>query len=137
MSKPKSYKRLITSDFEEKDQELVEKLGLILNDSFNELYYALNGRIDLTNNIFCSVRVLDIIVDANGIPTSRTTFSLNSTAIVVGCQVLAADNQTNSATYPSGAPFINFTQIDQAILINHITGLQANQRYTIRVVAYN
>lgn len=137
MSKLKSFKRLITSDYPKEDQQIVEQLGISINDGFNEVYYTLNGRIDLTNNVYCSVRTLDVTVDENGNPTSRTTFGLNTTQLVIGCQVIMALNQTNSAIYPTGAPFISFTQLDQAILINNITGLQPNNRYSIRVVAYN
>lgn len=137
MPKLRSYKRLITSDFEKEDQELIERIGGSINDSFNELYFTLNGRVELTNNIACTVRTVDITVDSNGIPVSRTTFTLNSTTPVIGCQVIMAANQTNTVVYPTGAPFISFTQLDQALLINHITGLQANNRYTLRIVAYN
>lgn len=137
MSKLKSYKRIITSDYPDEDQETIEQLGRTLNDAFNEVYFTLNGRVDLTNNLFCSVRLVDVIVDANGNPTSRTTFSLNSTQPVIGCTVIQAINQTNSAIYPTGAPFVSFTQLDQALLINNITGLQPNMRYTLRIVAFN
>jgi hypothetical protein len=137
MAKLRSYRRIVTSDYEKEDQPLVEKIADPLNDAFNELYYTLNGRVDLTNNIFGSVRLVDVTVNANGIPVNRTTFGLNNTQPVIGCIVLQALNQTNTAVYPTGAPFISFTQIDQAILINHITGLQPNQRYTLRIVAFN
>lgn len=137
MPKLRSYKRIITSDFEKEDQEMIEQLGGTVNDSFNEVYFALNGRLELTNNISCTVRLVDVSVDANGIPVNQTTMSLNNTQPVIGCQVLQAINQTNTAVYPTGAPFISFTQLDQAILINHITGLQPNNRYTLRIVAYN
>lgn len=137
MSKLSTYKRIITSDFEKEDQKMIEQLGRPVNDAFNQIYYTLNGRVDLTNNIFCTVRTVDVVVDASGIPVSRTTITLNNTQPVIGCQVLMAMNQVNSNTYPTGAPFISFTQLDQALLINHITGLQANQRYTLRIVAYN
>lgn len=137
MSKLKSYKRIITSDFEKEDQGMIEQLGGSVNDAFNELYFTMNGRVDLTNNLYCTVRLVDVIVDSNGTPTNRTTFSLNNTQPVIGCQVIMAINQTNSAVYPTGSPFLSYTQLDQVLLINNITGLQANQRYTLRIVAYN
>jgi hypothetical protein len=137
LPKLRSYRRIITSDYEKEQQPLVEKLADPVNDSFGELYFTLNGRVDLANNVYCTVRQVDIIVDANGIPVNRTSFGLNSTQPVIGCTVLQVINQTNSASYPTGAPFITFTQLDQSILINHITGLQPNQRYTIRIVAFN
>lgn len=137
MPKLKSYKRIITSDYEKDVQPVVEQLADTINDAFNDVYFTLNGRVDLRNNIFCSVKDVDVTVDANGFPVSRTTFGLDRQATVIGCQVISAINQTNSAIYPAGAPFISFTQLDQALLINHITGLQPNMRYTLRIVAYN
>lgn len=137
MPKLSSYKRINTKDFETEDQEMIEQLGRSVNDAFNDVYFTLNGRVDLTNNVFCSVRLVDVTLDSSGVPTSRTTFTLNSTQPVIGLMVLQAINQTNSAIYPTGAPFISFTQLDQAILINHITGLQPNMRYTLRIVAFN
>lgn len=137
MAKLPNYKRIITSDFEKENQKMIEQLGRVINDGFNQVYFTLNGRVDLRNNVFCTVRDVDVTLDSNGIPVSRTTFNLNSTQSVIGCQVISAVNQTNSAVYPTGAPFISFTQLDGAILINHITGLQANNRYSLRVVAYN
>ena len=132
-----NYKRIITADFEDEDQEMIEQLGRSVNDAFNQVYFTLNGRVDLANNIFCTVRTVDVTVDSSGIPVSRTTVSLNNTQPVIGCIVLQAINQTNTAIYPTGAPFVSFTQLDQALLINHITGLQPNMRYTLRIVAFN
>lgn len=137
MPKLKSYKRIITSDFKKEDQELVEQVGDSVNDAFNDVYFTLNGRVELTNNIACTVRLVEVTVGANGVPVNQTTFTLNNTQPVIGCQVIMAINQTNTASYPTGAPFISYTQLDQSLLINHITGLQPNQRYTLRIVAYN
>ncbi len=137
MAKLKNFKRIITSDYPKEVQPTIEKLGLSVNDAFNEVYFTLNGRVDLTNNLFCTVRLVDVTLNSDGTPVSRTTFSLNNTQPVIGCQVLQAINQDNSSVYPTGAPFISFTQLDQALLINHITGLQANTRYTLRIVAFN
>lgn len=137
MPKLKSYKRIITSDYEKEDQELVEQLADSVNDAFNDVYFTLNGRVELESNVACSVRTVEVTVGATGVPVSRTTFSLNNTQQVIGCVVIQAINQTNTAIYPTGAPFISYTQLDQAILINHITGLQPNMRYTLRIVAFN
>jgi hypothetical protein len=136
MPKLSSYRRIITNDFDKDDKKLVEKLSSPLNDSFNELYFAANGRLGLRDNIYCTVKDLDIIVDANGNPTQITSFNLDKTGTVLGCQVLYAANQVNTATYPTGQPFISFVQNGANLIINNITSLQANQRYIIRVVAY-
>jgi threonine dehydrogenase-like Zn-dependent dehydrogenase len=138
MPKLKGYKRVITSDFDAQYKDLVEQLGGTLNDSFNDLYFAVNGRLDIRSNIACTVRDIDIIVDSTGNPVNRTIFTLtNPQAQVLGITVISAINQSNSNIYPTGQPFISFSPIQGGILINNITGLQANQRYTVRLIAWN
>jgi hypothetical protein len=137
MPKLATYKRIITSDFDNDSQPLVEQIAFPINDGFNALYFAVDGRLSLKDNIYCTVKDIEITVNAAGNPTSTTSFTLDRTNVqVLGCQVLAASNQTNSAVYPTGQPFISFTQNSSSVIINNITGLQANQRYKIRVVAY-
>lgn len=137
MAKLSSYRRIITNDFPADNKELIEKLGSPINDSFNELYFATNGRLSLSENLFCTVKLIDVTVNASGIPTTSTTFSLDKQAPVTGIQVIYAVNQTNTAIYPTGQPFISFTPTSNGVLINHISGLQANQRYTIRLIAWH
>jgi hypothetical protein len=136
MPKLSSYRRIITNDFDKDDKKLVEKMASPLNDSFNELYFAANGRLSLRDNIYCTVKDIDIIVDAGGNPLQLTSFNLDKDGTILGCNVLYAANQVNSNTYPTGQPFISFIQNGKSVIINNITGLQASQRYTIRIVAY-
>jgi len=136
MTKLASYKRIITSDFEDDDKKLIEQLAFPINDGFNALYFAVDGRLGIKDNLFCTVKDIDIVVDAAGVPTSTTSFNLDKQGQVIGCQVIYAANQVNSAVYPTGQPFISFTQNNNSVIINNITGLQANQRYKVRIVAY-
>ena len=137
MGKLTSYRRIITNDFKKEEKEFVEKIASPLNDSFNELYFAVNGRLSIQDNLFCTVKVLDITVDSNGIPTVDTVFGVSKPAPVVGITVISAINQVDSSTYPTGQPFINYTAITAGIMIDHVTGLQANQRYTVRLIAWH
>jgi hypothetical protein len=136
MSKLSTYKRLTTTDFEEDQQKLIEQLSFPVNDGFSELYFAMNGRVDLRNNLFCTVRDIDITVDSAGSPVNSTSFSLDKDGKILGCQVLYASNQTNAAVYPTSQPFVSFTQNGKTVTINNISGLQASTRYVIRIVAY-
>jgi hypothetical protein len=138
MPKLKSYKRVITKDFEEEDRKLVESLGGNMNDSFGDLYFVLSGRVDLATNIACTLRDVEVIVDATGKPINRTVFTVqNPTLPIIGITVILALNLTNSSVYPTSQPFISFVQVDGGVLINNITGLQPNQRYLVRLVAWN
>jgi len=136
MTKLATYKRLTTGDFEEEQQPLIEQLAFPINDGFNELYFAMNGRVDLKNNLFCTVKDVEITVNVSNIPTSTASFTLDKTGKVLGCQVIYAVNQVNSASYPTSQPFVSFTQNGNTVTINHISGLQAGQRYIVRIVAY-
>lgn len=137
MPKLASYKRIITNDFKKEDREFVEQMAGPINDSFSEVYFAMNGRLSLTENLYCSVKVIDITVDANGIPVNQSTFTVDKPTPVIGITVIQAINQSNSSVFPTGQPFISFTPISTGILINHVTGLQANQRYTLRLIAWH
>jgi len=134
----KSYRRVITSDFDSEYKDLVESLGSTMNDSFNDVYFAISGRLDLKTNISCTVKDIDVTVDSSGNPINRTVFSTKNPQIpVLGISVIYAANQTNTAIYPTGHPFISYTPVGGGIQINNITGLQANNRYTIRLIAWN
>lgn len=136
MTKLATYKRLTTTDFEEDQQAFVEQLSFPINDGFSQLYFAMNGRVDLKNNLFCTVKDVEITVKDNGIPVNSTSFSLDRDGKMLGCQVLYAANQANTAIYPTAQPFISFTQNGKTVTINHISGLQSGDRYIVRIVAY-
>ena len=136
MTKLATYKRLTTTDFEEDQQAFVEQLSFPINDGFSQLYFAMNGRVDLRNNLFCTVKDVEITVKDNGIPVNSTSFSLDRDGKMLGCQVLYAANQANTAIYPTAQPFVSFTQNGKTVTINHISGLQSGDRYIVRIVAY-
>lgn len=132
MPKLASYRRIITNDFKDPEQKkLVEQLSSPINDSFNELYFATNGRLSLRENIYCTVKDVDI---AGG--QTETSFTLDKQGLVIGCLVISAVNQTNTAIYPTSQPFVSFVQNGNSVIINNITGLQADQRYIVRIVAF-
>jgi hypothetical protein len=134
----KSYKRIITQDYEAEQEKLIEQLGGTINDAFNDVYFVLTGKTDLRTNIACTVKDVEVSVNATGAPINRTVFTVkNPTTPVIGITVIFAQNQTNSAVYPTSQPFISFTPVEGGILINNITGLQPNQRYLVRLIAWN
>lgn len=75
--KLKSFRRIITQDFEKQYQKLIEQISSPINNAFNELYFTLNGRVSLYDNLYCTVKDLDLTVNAAGIPTVTTSFTLD------------------------------------------------------------
>ncbi len=137
MAKLNSYSRIISTDFETEQQPIVEKLGSMVNDGFTPVYSALSNRLTFSENFLCTEKEVEITVGATGIPLTRTSLSLSNTLPVKAALVLAISNKTNAAGFPTGAPFITFSQNGNVLFIDHITGLLANNRYLIRILALN
>lgn len=137
MSKLQSYKRIISSDFEEEDQALVDQLAQSLNTVIDDELYTLNGKVSLADNIYCTVREVDLTVDVNG-GTGNTRFNVNNPTVpVIGIDVVQVTNLSNSNIYPTGTPFISYTQLGGSVMINNITGLLPNYRWRIKLIAWN
>jgi len=134
--KLQSFKRLFKTDYKEEFQDLIDKLSASLNVGIESLYDALNGKLSLSDNLYCNVVDIDVIVDSNGIPKNTTSYPITLKTKPIGLQVIDARNLTNTTTYPSGAIFISFTAENTRIIINHITGLQANQTYRLKIITW-
>lgn len=132
-----NFRRLFTTDFAEEQKELVDKLAFVLNGGIQVLYDALNKKISQTDNIDCHVTDVEVTVDVLGIPTSSTIFTLaDKTRNIQGMVVQRAENLTNTSVYPSSGIFITYQQVQTGVQIQHVTGLPANNRFKLRIVAY-
>lgn len=136
MAKLPSFKRLYKTDFPADSQALVESLSGSLNIGIESLYEALNKKLTFKDNFLGTVKEVILEVDSNGKPKSTTGFNLDGiTATIEGLIVVRAENLTNSTTYPTGGIFLTYTQSSNNVIINHSTGLQANNKYKIKVMA--
>jgi hypothetical protein len=132
-----NFKRIISNDYPEDNQKLIEQLGRQLNDAIEQLFAAVNGKLTFNDNILSSSREVEVIVNTAGIPLNRTSISLDRSDVVNGCIVISVVNKTNAASYPTTSPFISFTQNGTQLFIDHVTGLQANNRYLLKLIALN
>lgn len=131
-----SFRRLFSSDFPNQFKQLVDTLSVSLNNGIEVLYEALDNRLTLRENLSCTVKDVTVVVDANGKPIQAVNMKLDTTNKVEGCMVISALNQNSSTIYPSGGIFISFNQSSNILNLTNITGLQANQSYVLRVVAF-
>ena len=131
-----SFRQLYSADYPSKYKDLIDILSISLNNGITVLYQALNNGLTLRDNLNATVKDVTVTVDTNGIPTTSTAFTLRGTSQLDGVMVLSAVNQTNSTTYPTSGVFINGNQNANVFTITHITGLQANQQYVVRVVGF-
>lgn len=130
-----NFRRIFRTDYAEEFQALVEKLSVTINQGLEVLYDLSNKKISLRDNILCTVKEVSVDMGSNGIPKATTGFTIDIPGRILGIDILYLRDNTNGF-YPTSAPFITFTQDDNIIFINHITGLQAGSNYTMRVVAY-
>lgn len=131
-----SFRRIFKTDFAQEFQNLVDQLSVSINVGIENLYDALNRKLTLRDNMLCTVKEIDVTVDPTGAPTNTTSFPLDISGRIDGVIVLSAINLTTTGMYPSYGVFISWTQTQNGILINNITGLQSGQKYRIRVVAF-
>lgn len=133
-----SFKRIIKGDFPEEYGELIEKLSYSINLGFDNVLNALNNNVNLTNNIACTLKDVQVNVDADGFPLKSATIKLlNAQVKAIGCTVISSVNLNNNARYPTSQPFVTFTQNNDTIIINNISGLQVNDSYILKVIVWH
>lgn len=130
------YKRINRKDYNQEDQQLIDRLSGTINDAFDSLFDALNNRLTFRDNFLSTVSEFSVTVDTNGIPTGTTSFKLSrSSQKVEGVLVINATNVTVPSLPPVGAVFISYTVNSDNIVINKITGLSEGNTYRIKVLA--
>lgn len=132
-----NLRRIYTNDFDSEYRSLVDQLASVLNINLQVVYDALNKKVSLADNIDCIVKDVPVTVNASGVPTTSTIFTLvDKTRNLQGIQVIKADNLTNSSVYPTGGVFITWTQVQTGVQIQHVTGLPANNTFSLRIVGF-
>ena len=130
-----NFLRVNKGDYKEENREVVGKMADSLNPSIESLYTLANNRITFADNMASVVKDITVIVDSQGFPVSATAIALNANVKkVLGSQVWAAVNQTDTNVYPTAQPFITFTQNGTSFEVNHIAGLPANYQFVLTVV---
>lgn len=130
MARLPGYRRIFKTDYEPQFQNLVDILSGSINNGFETLYDALNKKLSFGDNFANGYKDISVQVDASGFPKQTSSFLLDSDMKVIGLNVVLV------TPTPINAPYITFSQDSRTILISNITGLAANTRYTLRVLAY-
>lgn len=131
-----TFRRIFKTDYSSEFQNLVEKLSVSINYGLEVLYDVLNKKVSLSDNIYCTVKDVELSVDSLGVPKTTSAFSLDINAKIIGVMCISANNLTNTTIYPSSGVFVNFTQNNTNIIIDHVTGLQADSNYRLKLVAF-
>ncbi len=129
-----SFKLLNSQDYPSQYQSLITTLAQNLNNQIQVLYNAFNNGLTFTNNMESTIKTFAVTVDATGAPISSVSITKDQTDTILGLIVVKAVNSTSSSTYPSGGVFVSYTETSTSIIINNITGLQANQQYNVTIL---
>jgi hypothetical protein len=136
MAKLASYRTIYKQDFDPKYSDLVDSLSLTINDSFNEIYSALNNKLTFSDNFVATVATVSASVDSTGRPQRNTIFKINSYQTAVqGIIVIGAVCTSSSLTYPNSGIFIDYTYNSGTVTVNYIKGLPAGPNFSITLIA--
>jgi hypothetical protein len=135
MAKLGFLKRLIVEDFNKDDQRVAGKIAYVFNPSMEQLVQALTNGITFEDNIASQVKEITITVDAAGKPISNTSFKSTLKGQCKNIIVTRANNLTNSAVYVTSCPFISWTEDQGQIMIDHVAGLVAGNKFQLRLIA--
>jgi hypothetical protein len=130
MSKIQIPKKIRLEDFDNQYKDLIEKIGFSFNSFSDEVYAVLNGGINIVN---LNRQLVDVVVSINGSGQLVTQPQIKTTVSgkVRGINVINAVNTVNSSTYPTTAPFVNFTINSNILTILNVSGLQNNSEYRL------
>ena len=132
--KIQGFKRLIKENVTEDFRDVIDTVGASVNVFAEDVLNAMNKNLSIDDNLKMEYKTIDVTVGATGLPLTEAQLSTKLFGKIQGITVERAENLTNSATYPSGAPFVTFSQNNTLITLNHITGLQANNKYRLTLL---
>lgn len=119
--------RILSEDYPDEYQELIDKLAEGLNTYLDSLYNVLSNNSSIGDNLNQGIKTLKVTVDSGGKPVNSLKFSSGLREKVQGLQVIRA----LGSYYALSQPFIDFVDRDGIIEVNHIQGLEANVEYTL------
>jgi len=136
MAKIRKISKILAEDFPQEYSNLVNKLAFTLNPFLDNLLVSLDKRLNITDNLDGEVKVITVTPD-NDLPlTLRTNLNFCDSVLVS-----RVTNLTNSTATLTGAPFVEFSNVEsnglKSIRINNITGLTGTSQYRIKLILLN
>jgi hypothetical protein len=134
VSKPPDLKRISKEDFDAEDHALIEKLAFPLNSHMEQVRNLFNKGIDF-ENLNQELITLRIQTNQNSVPINTITFKSNLRNKVRGFVVISANIVSSNNLYPQQMPFISFSQNNNLITINNISGLSPETTYDLLLLS--
>lgn len=135
MAKLDAVQRIRTEDFDEDYDQLIEQLGVIINQFMQQVVDLSDKQIDFTN-LDQNLIQFDMTVDAAGNPTGTSQINVGKTA-PNGMTVIYAQNLTNSQIPATSQPFISYVrQGNGLVTVSNISGLPAGNKFKLTAIVY-
>lgn len=131
-----NFERILLEDYPSDERPLVSKLGSSINGYTDDVSEALDNNLSISDNLNWKRTSLVVTVDASGTPTASSRLQTGLNGPCGGTQVIKSVNNTLASGYPTGTPFISFTEQNGMLTVNNITNLLANNKYTLTVILY-
>jgi uncharacterized membrane protein len=136
MARLQSFKRLIAEDFPEKDRPLIQKIAYVVNIFGEDVLNALNKQLTIEDNLNIVKKDITVVVDGSGEPTIPISIKTNLDHACQGITVIKVSNVTDPTSFPSGTPFVSFSENSGTISISNITNLTAADQYQLRLILF-
>lgn len=127
-------KKIIKEDFAQQFQDMIGKIAFVINPALLSIQSILNNGLTLEDNFQGLIKSITVQTTANGTPTVPITFPTGLNVKIAHMLVTGATNNTNSNVYPTGTPFVSYSQNSNNVTINNITGLPINNTFTLTLV---
>lgn len=125
--------RINKEDFDEDDQQLIDKLNNPINLNIEQLYEMGKNGITFEDNFSCTVRTFTVTLDSSGIPKSSVSVALSKkNTTVTGTLVI---NVSGNA-YPTAGVFVSGTKSGASYSVQHIAGLPANTPFSVTLIIF-
>lgn len=135
MGRISGFQRLVKENFPAKYRDIVDSF-YPLNNALEQMVNIINtNQITVTDNMNQQYKTIIVTVNASGTPIQPLTYQSMLTSKTIGITVIAANNLTNSSTFPTSCPFISFSDNSGTVTISNVVGLQANQSYNLTLLA--
>lgn len=131
MGRLNTIKRLVIEDYPKNYQDLLQGLFFVLNQYLEQVYSLFNKGLNFNDNFQALDTEATFTAPANNFKV-QMTLKQNPK----GCMVLRVDDLTDSSAILTSAPFVQFTNSSNEVIINNITGLVSGHKYRVRLVFF-
>lgn len=135
MAKLSGYRRIVKNDYADEYKPLIDQLSVSVNNGFDTLFNAINGKLNFYDNIASTIVEFKVAVGSGGFPLQKTQFKLsNNQTNVEGILVLRVTGSSDTSLLPTSGVGVSYTASSGIVTIDNIQGLQENKTYLLKLL---